>query len=91
MIMAKANSDNRKKGTLGGLGLIAFGIVGAIAGYISDIDSFDYLRMGLAKDYAILHLVLWTFAGLGIILWYNRPPNDELPSESRDDNRDGMR
>jgi hypothetical protein len=47
--------------------------------------------MGLAKDYAILHLVLWTFAGLGIILWYNRPPDDELPSETRDDNRDGMR
>jgi hypothetical protein len=89
--MAKANSDNRKKGTLGGLALIAFGIVGAIVGYFSDIDSFDYLRMSAAKDYAILHLVLWTLAGLGIILWYNRPPDDELSSETRDDNRDGMR
>ena len=34
---------------------------------------------------------LLTFAGLGIFLWYNRPPDDKLPSETRDDNRDGMR
>jgi hypothetical protein len=89
--MAKENSDKRKKGTLAGLALIAFGIVSAIVGYVSDIDSFDYLRMGLAKEYAILHLVLWTVAGLGVILWYNRPPDDEPPFEPRDDNRDGVR
>ncbi len=89
--MAKANSDDRKKGILAGLALIAFGVVGAIAGYVSDTESLDYLTMGLAKDYAIQHLVLGTIAGLGIILWYNRPSDDKLPFESRDDNRDGMR
>lgn len=89
--MTKANSDNRKKGVLGGLALIAFGVVGAIAGYVDDTDSFDYLRMGLAKHYAILHLVLWTVVGFGVILWYTRPPNDELPFETRDGNRDGLR
>jgi hypothetical protein len=66
----------RKKGTISGLALIAFGVVGAIVGYYQDVNSLDYFRMGVAKDYAILHLALWSIAGLCVILWYNRPPSD---------------
>jgi hypothetical protein len=89
--MADANPDKRRKGTLAGLTLIAFGIVGAIVGYVGDINSLDYLTMFAAKDYAILHLALWTFAGLGIMLWSNHNPDDRLPFETHDDNFDGMR
>ena len=91
--MAQPDPAKRKRGTLGGLALIAMGIVGAIAGYVSDANSLDYLRMGLAKDYAILHLVIWTLAGLGVILWYNRPSTDDVPPwlDQRHDNRDGTR
>jgi hypothetical protein len=39
----------------------------------------------------IARLVLWTFAGLGIILWANHNPDDRLPIETHDDNFDGMR
>jgi hypothetical protein len=28
-----------------------------------------------AKDFAILHAVLWCLFGLGLILWHNRPPS----------------
>jgi hypothetical protein len=90
-LLAKSNSDKRKIQTLVGLGFIAFGIIGAFIGYVSDFHSFDYLKISLAKDYAILHLVIWVVFGLFIILLANRLPDDELPFETRDDNRDGMR
>jgi hypothetical protein len=89
--MADTEAGNRKTRTLAGLAVIAFAILGAIASYVSDANSLDFVRMIAAKDYAILHLVLWTVVGLGIILWANRPPDDRLPFETNDGDRDGMR
>ena len=66
----------RKKRTYGGLAMIAFGVIGAIVGYFQDRGSFDIIRMLEAKDFAILHLVIWTIAGLGVIAWANKPPDD---------------
>ena len=66
----------RRKGTWTGLALIAFGLIGAVVSYFQDAHSFDYFKMMHAKDFAILHAVLWTIAGLLVIAWYNRPPPD---------------
>ncbi len=65
--------DNRKRGTWVGIGMIVLGALGALVGYVQDGDSLDYLRMMRAGDFAILHLVLWTIAGLLVIGWYNLP------------------
>jgi hypothetical protein len=67
----------RKKLTYAGLALIVFGVIGAIVGYFNDKASFDITRMLEAKDFAILHLVIWTIAGLGVIAWANKPPDDD--------------
>lgn len=75
--MSNESPRKRRKGTIAGLALIAFGVIGAFVGYYQDSHSFDYLRMGLAKDYAMVHLTLCTIAGLLIILWHNRPPPDD--------------
>jgi hypothetical protein len=79
----------RKKGTWWGLALIAFGLLGALVSYWQDSHSFDYLKMSIAKDYAILHAVIWTVAGLVVIAWHNRPPGDASPFDNTDDG--GMR
>jgi len=73
---AEEAAAKRKKRTYVGLGFIAFGVIGAIFGYFQDRNSFDLIRMMEAKDYAILHLVIWTVAGLLFIAWANRPPDD---------------
>jgi hypothetical protein len=70
----------RRKGTIGGLVVIAFALVGALVIYIDDSRSMDYSRIMHARDFAILHAVLWTIVGLGIIAWHNRPPPDDEPS-----------
>ena len=67
----------RKKRTYAGLAMIAFGVIGAIIGYFNDRASFDIIRMLNAKDYAVLHLVIWTIAGLGFIAWANKPADDD--------------
>jgi hypothetical protein len=67
----------RKKRTYVGLAMIAFGVIGAVVGYFNDKASFDIMRMLEAKDFAILHLVIWTIAGLGFIAWANKPPDDD--------------
>jgi len=79
--MADQAADKRRKGTIAGLCLIAFGIVGAIIGYIQDPGSFDIVRMIEAGNFAVLHLALWTVAGLRVIAWYQFLPGDR----SRDD------
>jgi hypothetical protein len=88
----EANDDaawKRKKGTYAGLGVIAFALIGAIFMYVDDNNSMDYFKMMHAKDYAILHAVLWSLFGLGIILWHNRPPPDN--SNTYDDPNDPYR
>jgi hypothetical protein len=72
----------RKKRTYAGLALIAFGVIGAVIGYFNDKASFDIIRMLEAKNYAILHLVIWTIAGLGLIAWANKPPDDDGDSNN---------
>ena len=67
----------RKKRTYVGLAMIAFGVIGAIVGYVNDKGSLDLMRMLEAKDFAVLHLVLWTIAGLGFIAWANKGPDDD--------------
>jgi hypothetical protein len=67
----------RKKRTYAGLAMIAFGVIGAVIGCVQDKASFDIIRMLEAKNYAILHLVIWTIAGLGFIAWANKPPDDD--------------
>jgi hypothetical protein len=66
----------RKKGTWAGVAMIAFGLIGAVVSYVQDVHSFDYFKTMHAKDFAILHAVLWTIAGLIVIAWHNRPPPD---------------
>ena len=63
-------AEKRKNGTRAGFALIAFGVVGAIVAYYNDSNSFDYVRMVNATDGAMLHLMIWTFAGLGVIFYY---------------------
>jgi hypothetical protein len=87
--MADQQADKRRKGTIAGLCLIAFGIVGAIIGYVRDFNSFDIIRMIEAGNYAMVHLVLWTIAGLAVIGWYRLKPadddrNDDPPARFRD-------
>ena len=79
----EAAARKRRKGTWTGLALIAFGLIGAVVSYFQDVHSFDYLKMMHAKDFAILHAVIWTIAGLVVIAWHNRPPPDPA-----DENRD---
>ena len=67
----------RKRGTRGGIAMIVFGVLSAFVVYYQDSNSFEISRMMLAKDYAILHAVLWGIAGLVLILWANRPPQDK--------------
>ena len=67
----------RKARTYMGLGMIAFGVIGAVVGYINDSGSFDIIRMLEAKNFAILHLMIWTIAGLAFIGWANLPPDDD--------------
>jgi hypothetical protein len=69
-------SQKRRKGTIGGLAMIVFGLISAIWVYVGDSSSLDFFRMMNATYFAIVHVVLWTIAGLIIILWYNRPPPD---------------
>ncbi len=66
----------RRKRTYVGLAMIAFGVIGAIVSYFQDKASLDIIRMMEAKDFAILHLVIWTIAGLCFIAWANRSPDD---------------
>lgn len=63
-------AEKRKKGTYAGVALIAFGVVGAIVAYYNDSNSLDIFRMHSAADGAMLHLMIWTFAGLGVIFYY---------------------
>jgi hypothetical protein len=74
--MVDKESDRRRKGTFTGLALIAFGAIGAVIGYYNDAGSFDVIRMLEAKNYAVLHLVLWTIAGLCVIGWAHLSPED---------------
>ncbi len=67
--MADEPAAKRNKGMIFGFCLIAFGIAGAIVGYVQDSGSFDIIRMTEAGNYAMLHLVLWTIAGLAVIAW----------------------
>ena len=87
--MADQAADKRRKGTIAGLCLIAFGIAGAIIRYVQDSDSFDFVSMIEAGNFAVLHLVLWTVAGLGVIAWYQLMPgggksDDDPPARFRD-------
>lgn len=72
----------RKMRTYMGLGMIAFGVIGAIVGYFQDRGSFDIIRMLEAKNYAILHLVIWTIAGLALIGWANLRSEDGGPDDT---------
>jgi hypothetical protein len=88
--MADEVADKRRKGTIAGLCLIGFGVAGAIVGYMQDSGSFDVVRMIEAGNFAMLHLVLWTFAGLAVIAWYQLQPGasdrgtDDPPERFRD-------
>ena len=77
--------QKRRKGTWAGVAMIALGLAGAVISYFQDSNSFDFFKMMHAKDFAILHAVLWGIAGLIVILWYNRPPPDPTaPYSDRD-------
>ncbi len=77
-------ADKRKKGTIAGLCLIAFGAAGATYSYVQDSASFDIIRMVEAGSFAMLHLVLWTIAGLAVIAWYQLKPSDGEGDEPPD-------
>ena len=54
--------------------MIAFGIAGAVFSYYRDSNSFNLIDMIHAGDFAILHAVLWTIAGLFVMAWYSISP-----------------
>jgi hypothetical protein len=57
------------KGMLGGVGLIVWGVAGAVWTYLSDSNSFDYFRMNNATSLAALHAVLFCSAGAAVFAW----------------------
>lgn len=74
---AKKAALKRKMRTYMGLGMIAFGVIGAVVGYVRDSESFDLITMLEAKNYAIVHLVIWTIGGLACIGWARLPPDGD--------------
>jgi hypothetical protein len=78
----------RRKGTLGGLLAIAFGLISAMVMYLVDSSSFDFFKRMHAMEFAVLHAFLWGTVGVVMILWHNRQrlhhrkrvydPNDPL-------------
>jgi hypothetical protein len=83
-----ARAQRQRKGLIVGGAMIAFGIVSAIFSYYRDSGSFNVVDMIHAGDFAILHVVLWTIAGLFVMAWYSISPvprdrNDGTDSEAR--------
>jgi hypothetical protein len=77
--------EKRRKGTRAGVLMIVLGVLSSFVVYYMDSTSLDFSRMMNAKDFAILHAVLWGFAGLFVILWANRePPEDANNYDSND-------
>ena len=76
----------RRRGTRGGLLMIAFGIISAFFVYFSDSNSMDFTRMMNATYFAVVHAVLWSVAGLIMIGWYNRPLDHSPPVDMPDRN-----
>lgn len=87
--MPEMSPERRRKGTIGGLIFIVLGILSAPIIYVLDSSSFDYIRMDNAVTFAVLHAVLWCVAGLLVILWYNRDPNQRGGNFQDDNNRQG--
>jgi hypothetical protein len=70
--MPDMTPEKRRKMTIGGLVVIALGLVTAVYQYFRDRDSMDYFAMGYALKGAVLHAVLWGLIGLGMIAWANK-------------------
>ena len=73
---AEERERKRKRGTLGGLAVIALGVISAIIMYLVQSRSLNYFNWLYASDFAIIHAVLWGIVGLVIILYHNRTPHD---------------
>ncbi len=68
--MAALTPQVRTRGMIGGLAIVAYGLASAVYGYYRDLDSMDFATMAAAPDYAVLHVVLFGLAGLGVIAWF---------------------
>jgi len=69
-------AQKRRKGTIAGILMIVLGVLSSFVVSYMDSTSFDVFRMMNATDLAVVHAVLWSIAGLLVILWYNRQPPD---------------
>jgi hypothetical protein len=63
-------AQRQRKGLIGGGLLIAYGIIGAFISYYRDSNSFNLIDMLDAGQFAVLHAVIWTIAGLCVMGWY---------------------
>lgn len=86
-VPTKEQTWARRKGTLGGLLAIAAGLGSAMIMYLVDRNSFNYVTNIYAMDMAIVHAVLWSIVGGGLILWHNRQPPDHPVIDPNDPHR----
>jgi len=84
--LTKEQTWTRRKGTLGGLLAIALGLLSAMVMYVVNRNSFSFFENIYAMDLAIVHAVLWSIVGGGIILWHNRQPPDPANANLYDPN-----
>jgi uncharacterized membrane protein YfcA len=82
----KEQTWTRRKGTLGGLLAIALGLGSAMIMYLVDSSPFNFFKMMHAMDMAIVHAVLWSIVGGGLILYHNRQPPDPSSTNLYDPN-----
>jgi len=74
--MTDAAPRKPKRPYLGFL-FLAYAVGGAIYDYVSDSSSMDLVTRDIAFKGAVLHLILWGIAGLGLILWFYRSKEPE--------------
>lgn len=66
----------RRKALIGGIGLIAYGILGGLYSYWRDSNSMDFFAMSYAVQGAVTHALLFGVVGLGFIAWSRRRETD---------------
>ncbi len=66
----------RRKAMIGGVGLIAYGLLGGLYNYWRDSNSMDFFSMSYAVQGAVTHALLFGVVGLAFIAWSRRGDTD---------------